>query len=793
MKYIGQPIPALNNRILAAGQATFVADVPLVNTAHLTMLRSAHAHARIRSIDTSRARQLPGVLLVLTGADLRAVMPPTPLAADPAVLGGNTVTVYPLAVDRVRYVGEPVAAVVADDKFAAYAALELIDVDYEPLPVVTDAVKALEPGSPLVEPDWGSNILLHKSFTRGDFASALQRADGVLRGTVKAHRYGAVPIEPRAYAASYHPYLDELTVWASTQMPHSVRGYIAIVLGMSETSVRVIQPHVGGSFGLKVPPFPEEILVAYFSRALRRPVRWIEERGEHLAVSSHSREETLSYTAGYRSDGTVIALDVRVVADVGAPSAVGGWPMSFVSAFVIPGPYKIDDCNVELYSVVTNKAPWTPYRTFGKDAANYVMDRIMDKVARASGRDRAEVRPRNFVPPDAFPFRQVSGAVLDSGNYGAVWDRLLEAIDYRGFAKRQQEARQSGRYLGIGITFELTPEGGAIPHSRLIQGYDGTTVRVSPEGRVTVLTGVTSPGSGNETGIAQIVADELGVDLAEVKVIQGDTQSCPFGLGNGSSRSVMMGGGAGALAAQDLREKLLTVAGKMLEVAPQDLDGEGGVIQVRGAPQRKVTIAQVAAEIYRHTYGPAAEGVEPGLEVTRYSRIGNLHHQPEKHDGHFSMYPTWPNGACGVIVEVDRDTGLVKLLRCVFVHDCGTVINPLLVEANVHGSLAQAFGGALYERHVYDEAGQYQTATLMDYTLPTAVELPSFEMAHLCTPSPFTGLGTKGAGECGMSAPITALIGAVENALADFNVVLDETPVTPDRVWKAIQDGMAKA
>ncbi|MGE3497688.1 MAG: xanthine dehydrogenase family protein molybdopterin-binding subunit, partial [Candidatus Binatia bacterium] len=612
MKYIGQSIPGLNNRILAAGKGTFVDDVELPNAAHLAMLRSPHASAGIRSIDVSRARELPGVVLVLTGADLRQVMPPTPLAADPAVLGGNSVTVYPLAIDRVRYVGEPVVAVIADDKFTAHAALQKIDVDYEPLPVVVDALKALEPGSPLVEPDWGNNVLLHKSFTRGDFAAALERADGVVEGTVKAQRYGAVPIEPRCYAATYDAYHDELTMWSSTQMPHSVRGYVALILGMRETNVRVIQPHVGGSFGLKVPPFPEEMLVAYLSRRLQRPVRWLEERGEHLTVSSHSREEILTFTAGYRSDGTVIALDVRVVADVGAPSAVGGWPMSFVSAFVIPGAYKIDDCNVQLYSVVTNKAPWTPYRTFGKDGANYVMDRIMDKVARASGRDRAEVRTRNFVPPDLFPFRQVSGAVLDSGNYEAVWNRLLETVDYRGFPERQRGAKQKGRYLGLGIAFELTPEGGAIPHSRLIQGYDGTTVRVSPEGRVTVLTGVTSPGSGNETGIAQIVADKLGVDIAEVRVIQGDTQSCPFGLGNGSSRSVMMGGGAAALAADDLRAKILSVAGKMLEVAPHDLHVEDGIVQVKGAPERKVTVANVAAEIYRHTYGPAAEDVEPG-------------------------------------------------------------------------------------------------------------------------------------------------------------------------------------
>jgi carbon-monoxide dehydrogenase large subunit len=732
------------------------------------------------------------VLAVLTGADVRAAMKPTRWAADPGDMGGNSLPSYPLAGERVRFVGEAVAAVVAEDKYTAYWALEQIDVEYEPLPAVTDAVKALEPDSPLVEPSWGTNIMLQKSFTRGDFAAALKRADGVVKGTVKAHRYAPVPLEARAYAAAYDSYQDRLTIWSSTQMPHSLRQFVAETLSIRDADIRVIQPHVGGGFGLKIAPFPEEILVAYLSRTLRRPVRWIEERGEHLMAGGHAREETLSFTAGYRNDGAVIALDVDIVADVGAPAGLCGWIQSFVTAFCVPGAYRIDDCNVQLRTTVTNKCPWSGYRAMGKEAASYLMDRIMDKVARATGRDRAEVRMRNFVPADAFPFRQVGGGTLDSGNYPAVLNRMLDAIDYENFPQQQQQARKEGKYLGLGIAFELTPEGGAVPSS-LLQGYDGTTIRVSPEGKVTVLTGVTSPGSGNETGIAQIVADELGVAIDEVRVIQGDTDACPFGLGNFSSRSIMMGGGAAALAARDLRAKILAVAGKMLEVTPQDLDIERGIIRVHGAPERKRTLADVATEVYRHTYGPAAEDVEPGLQASRYSRIGNVYHQPEKQDGRFSIYPTWPNGACGVVVEVDRDSGLVKLLRCAFVHDCGTIINPLLVEANLHGGLAQGFGGAVYERHVYDDAGQLQTATLMDYTLPTAVDLPSFQIGHVDTPSPYTTLGTKGAGESAIVAPLAAVVGAVENALSDFNVVIDQTPVTPDRVWQAIQDGMAAA
>ncbi|MGE0520169.1 MAG: xanthine dehydrogenase family protein molybdopterin-binding subunit [Candidatus Binatia bacterium] len=786
MKYVGRFVPMLTNRVLAAGKGTFVGDLDLDNVAHLVVLRSAHGHARVRSIDTKAAEALPGVALVMTGADLRKVMKPVPWAADPAAIGGNTIEIYPLAGDRVRYAGEPVVAIVADDRYTAHEAARLIEIDYEPLPAVTDAVRGIEPDAPLVEPSWGTNVLLRKNFTRGDFEGALKEADGVVEGTVKAQRYAPMPIEPRAYAASYDSFTGRITVWSSTQNPHPLRGLIAEALSIADTDVRVIQPNVGGGFGGKVPAFPEEILVAFLSRRLERPIKWVEERTEHLSAGGHAREETLSFKAGYLKDGSVSALKVRVVADVGAPTGLVGWAMSFVSAFCVPGPYKIDNCEVDLYSVVTNKGPWNGYRAFGKEAAAFLMDRIMDKVADAAGLDRAEVRLKNFLPPSAFPFKQVSGAILDSGDYGTALQSLLDRVDYANFPKRQAEARRNGKLLGIGIGFELTPEGGAVPRSRVIQGYDGTTVRMSPGGRVTVLTGVTSPGSGNETGIAQIVADELGVDINSITVVQGDTDHCPYGLGNYSSRSIMMGGAAAQLAAKDLREKLFTVASRMLEVLPADLEAEGGFIRLRGAPQRQVSMADVAGEIYRHTYGPAAETVEPGLESTRYSRIGNLYHQPERQDGHFSMYPTWPYGACALEVEVDPDTGFVKVQRCVFIHDCGTVINPGLVDANVHGGLAQGLGGALFERMAYDDAGQFLTGTFMDYTLPTADDLPSFELMHHNTPSPFTDLGTKGAGESGVGAPLSAMCAAVENALAEWGPVIDETPVMPDRVWRAL-------
>ena len=482
---------------------------------------------------------------------------------------------------------------------------------------------------------------------------------------------------------------------------------------------------------------------------------------------------------------------VRVIGDVGWPA--GAWVQNFVTTYRIPTAYRVADCVVELTSVATNKCFWGGYRGFGKEAASFLMERVLDRIADATGVDRYEVRQRNFIQPEEFPYSQVSGAMLDSGDYPNAMRRVRELVDVDAFRSEQARAREDGRHLGLGFGFELTPEGCSMPQNSVLQGYDGATVRVLPSGEVTVLTGVTSPGSGNETGIAQIVADTLGVALADVRVVQGDTDSCPYGLGNFSSRSLMIGGSAAQLAAQELHEKLLVVAGKSLEVAPADLEAEDGEIRVRGAPSRSISVREVARLILTHAFGPEASEVEPGLESTRYFRIGNVYHQPEV-QGRFSTYPTWPYMASAAVVEVDPQTGLVKVLRYVGVHDCGKVVNPLLVNANLHGGIAQGLGGALYERLVYDEGGQLLTATLMDYTVPTAVEMPpELALEHLETPSPATPLGTKGADESGVTAPLGAVASAIEDALPELPLALMETPLTPERVWKAIQEANRSA
>ncbi len=785
MKYIGQSIPSLTNRRLAAGQGQFTADVMPPGMAHMAVLRTPYACARIVSIDTKAAAALPGVLAVITGRDLESIGP-IPAAADPGAYGGQSRKTPALPIERVGFVGEAVAVAVAESRYVAQQAVDAIEVEWEELPAVLDPLAALEASSAKVEPSWHSNVMIERRFVSGDSAKGLAAADGVVRGHVKAHRYVPAPLEPRAFTASWDAFEEVLTLWASTQMPHTVRALLARQLGLAESNVRVIQPNVGGGFGLKGPLSPEEVLVSFLSRQLSRPVGWTESRTEHFLAAGHCRETRLEFEAGYKKNGQISGLYVRVIADVGAPRANYGWAQSFVTTYSLPTGYKVADCTLELKTVVTNKCPWTGYRAFGKEASSFLMERVLDRIADATGVDRADVRRRNFIAPEEFPYSQVSGAILDSGNYVAALDRVVELVDVPAFRKEQVAARQAGRRIGLGLSFALTPEGCALPNSALLQGYDGTTIRIASSGHVTVLTGVTSPGCGNETGIAQIVAETLGVRLQDIRVIQGDTDKCPYGMGNYSSRALMMGGSAAKLAAEDLRAKVLKVAGKALEVSPADLDMDEGTIFVKGAPSRKIALAEVARSVYHNSHGKEAIDEEPGLEETRYYRIENVYHQPET-QGRFSSYPTWPYEACGVVVEVDPDTGVVKLLRYIAVHDCGTVVNPLLVDANLHGGIAQGIGAALYEDMVYDDNGQLLTTTFMDYTLPTALEIPPMTLDHQVTPTPFTPLGTKGAGESGITGPLSAIAAAIEDAFPEKKLALMETPLMPSRVWRALQ------
>ena len=788
---VGTPRIGANNRRLARGDGEYIGDLRRSDMHHLSVVRSPYAHARIVSVDGSEAQALEGVVDVILPTDIAAATQPIPEGWDAAEAGARRVDWYALAQGHVRYVGEAVAAVVATDPYTAEAAAGLVRVDYEVLDAISSAEDALRPGAVKVEPEWDDNVLVADGFETGDFDAAIATAEHTATGGVKSQRLTGVPIEPRGIMAEYDPIADLLTFWESTQQPHQVQTFLAASLGVREASIRVIQTDVGGAFGLKQPTSQEEVIVAFAARRLQRPLRWLESRTESFMVGGHARETECRYRVGFEPDGAITALSVDIVADVGAPTSYLGWGMSYVTMYSLPTVYEIENVRVRLTSVVTNKCPWTPYRGFGKDVASFVMDRVVDQVARALGIPSVDVRRRNFISADAFPYSQSSGAMLDSGAYQDALDTVLESVGYSDFREAQAAARAEGRYIGLGIGQELTPEGVAMPGSITNNGYDGATVRVMPTGGVMVLTGVTSPGNGNETALAQIAADTLACDVDLVSVVQGDTESCPWGLGNYSSRSVMIGGSAVFEASRELRERMFVVAAGMLAARPEDLSAADGRIWVDGEPERSVEFSEVVERVYWHAFEEHADLVEPGLEATRYFRIPNIFHQPER-DGRFSVYPTWPNGVAACIVEVDPDTGLVQILRYCMVEDAGTIINPLLADATMHGGIAQGLGSALYEQVGYDENGQLLTATLMDYTIPTAVEIPRFELQHQHTPSPFTPLGAKGVGESGLGSALGALCSAIEDAFPGLPIWLDQLPLTPERVWSGIRDARSR-
>jgi aerobic carbon-monoxide dehydrogenase large subunit len=790
-RLVGQSIPGRGNRRLARGKARYVADVSPAGLVHVAIVRSPHAHALIRGWNTAAAQAMPGVVCVVTGEEIRARTTPLPEGWDTARAGAKRVDWYALCAARVRYVGEAVAAVVAEDRATAFRAAALVEVDYEVLDAVTRAVDALAPQATLVAPAWGDNVLFRSRF-RGGTQPDADAGQLTVTGTVASQRVSGAPIEPRGIVASYDDGEEMLRIWESTQQPHLVRSFVAQALGIAERRVVVVQPQVGGAFGLKQPTSQEEVLVGYLALRLRRPVKWIEQRAESLSVGGHARETTCDYRATFGDDGRLLGLVADIVADVGAPTAFLGWGMSVVTMFTLPTVYKVPAIDVTLRTVVTNKCPWTPCRGFGKDVATLLMERIMDHAAGRLGIDKVEIRLRNLIQPHEFPYHHVSGGVLDSGDYPRALRSVARAAGHGTFPAERARARSEGRRIGLGIAMELTPEGVAVAGSLMNNGYDGATVRVAPTGEVTVLTGVTSPGTGNETGLAQIAASVLGCRLHRVTVVQGDTDACPWGLGNYSSRSVIIGGSAVQVAASEVLSRLRTVAASMLGAEPAEVGVADEVFTARTDRARSVTFDEVVTRIYWHSHEAHAELAEPALEATRYFRVGNINHQPG--DGQRpGLYPTWASGATACVVEVDPETGECRLLRCSIVEDAGTIVNPLLATAQLHGGMAFGIGTALFERLGYDDQGQFVTGTLMDYTMPTAVELPSFQVQHQQTPSPFTPLGTKGVGESGIGGVLAAVASAVEDAFPELELRLSRLPLTPASVWRALNEARARA
>ena len=771
MRYVSTSVKRREDPPLLMGRARFMGDLRLPGLLAVAFLRSPHAHARIVALDTSEARGLTGVEAVVTGADLAATTRPVRAElSDPSYQQ----TGWPaLALGKTRFVGEPVAAVVASDRYGAEDALDAIRVTYEPLPVVADAEAAMSPAAPRVHEEVAGNVLMHARYEKGDVEAALAAAAVHLTETFRHARCSSSPMEGRGVMASFDPLDGTLTVWAGTQAPHVLRAGLAAALDMPESRIRVLCPAVGGGFGPKMHLYPEDVVVADLARRLGRPVRWVEDRRENLLASAHARDGVCHIEVGAHRDGSIVAMRARIVCDTGAysvyPVTVALEPMTAVG--ILPGPYRFGAYAYDAYAVATNKSPVGAYRGVGMAFGTLVRERVVDMLARRTGLDPADVRRRNFIDAKELPFTTASGLVVDSGDSAAAFERALEAGDY---AKLRREPRRTaaGKYRGIGVAAytEFTGLGAGTFRRRgmtQVPGHDAATVRIEPTGEVRGFLSAVSQGQGHATAFAQILADELGVEIGAVTIVQGDTERCPHGSGSFASRSVVVSGGALVLAARRVREKVVTIAAHMLEAAPEDLVIDAGAVTVRGAPGRGLTVADVARLAYRPAAGTLPTGIDPALEAT-----------------HFYDPPpaTFSNGTHVAVVDVDPETGLVEIVRYVVVEDCGRMVNPMIVEGQTHGAVAQGIGNALYEDFVYDQGGQPLTTTFMDYLIPGTMEVPPVNVIHVETPPAVSVTGFKGMAEGGTIGSTAAVANAVADALAPLGVEVRELPLTPDRI-----------
>jgi aerobic carbon-monoxide dehydrogenase large subunit len=785
---IGARIPRNEDPRLLAGRGRFVDDIRPRDVLHAAVLRSPHAHARILRIDTTQARALPGVSLVLTAAELGELNQPTPLLIPhPNLHHPRTPT--PLARDEARYVGEPVALVVAESRYVAEDALALIDVDWQPLPAVASIEAALADGAPLVHADVPGNHAAHVAQRVGDPDGAFARAARVLRERLWIERSCGSPIETRGVVAEWDARTGKLSVWDSTQAPLPIKNGLARLFGLPEFNVDVIAPDVGGGFGTKIMLFyPEEILVPAAAIRLGRAVKWIEDRREHLLAANQERGQRHDVEVAIDADGRILALRDRFVHDAGAYTPYG-IVIPLITSTQLPGPYRLRNYAVEFDVVYTNTAVVTPYRGAGRPHGAFVMERVIGAIARALALEPTDVRRRNFIQPEEMPwdvgltFQDGGPTRYDSGDYPRGLALALEQLDVAEFRKQQMEARAERRYLGLGVACYVEGTG--------IGPYEGAHVRVEPSGKVLVATGLTTQGQGHQTTFAQIAADALGCDPTNVTVITGDTSRFNWGAGTFASRALVTSGNAVSVAAIKVRDKALQIAAELFEVSAADLEIVDGEVRVRGVPGRVLTLGALAtvANPIRYAYGK--DSAEAALKLVRPRAGAVLAPGQEPGLEAFGYYAppsaTFASGCHAAIVEVDAATGDVKIVRYVVQHDCGTLVNPIIVEGQIRGGVAQGVGGALYERIVYDEDGQPLTTSFMDFLMPTAAEIPAIEIVHTETPSPLNPLGVKGVGEAG-AIPVPALVAeAVDDALAPFGVRVREMPLNPERVLSLIR------
>ncbi|HVB63275.1 MAG TPA: molybdopterin cofactor-binding domain-containing protein [Nitrolancea sp.] len=763
---------------LITGEGHFTDDVRLPGLLSLAILRSPHAHARITRIDASAALAMPGVIAVYTGPDLVDKLAPVPTAWQPKNSEMNVPEYRALAVDTVRYVGDGVAAVVAVDHYTARDALQAIDVQYEPLPVVVKQLSALEPGAPQLYDSVPKNTAFHFHLEGGDLDAAFRDADLTFSQRFINHRLIPNAMETRGAVASYDHGSGELTLWNTTQNPHIVRLLMSGVTGIPETHIRVIAPDVGGGFGSKIPMYAGEMIACAVAKDLRRPVKWIEDRTENYVATTHGRDHVDDVEVAAMNDGRVVGLKVTAYANMGAylSTAAPGVP-TWLFSVMLGGTYNIRNVSSDVYGVLTNTTPTDAYRGAGRPEATYIIERVMDLVAKKLNMDPTEVRRKNFIPSTSFPYSIASGAIAyDSGDYNLTLDRALEVVDYASLRQEQAQARADGRLFGIGVSTYVEVCGLAPSAAAGAMGfggglYESAVVRVHPTGKVTVLTGASPHGQGEETTFAQLVNSELGVPIDDVEIIHGDTDRIPFGWGTYGSRSTAVGGSALVIASRKIRDKMIKIGAHLLEVSPDEVIFDQGNVHVKGAPDQVKSFGDIALAAYTAWNMP--EGVTPGLDETHfYDPVSN----------------TYPFGAHICVVEIDKDSGKATVLRYVAIDDVGNVINPMIVDGQVHGGIAQGLAQAVLEAAVYDDNGQLLSGTMMDYAIPKASSFPNYELDRTVTPCPYNPMGLKGAGETGTIASTPAIMNAIVDALSPLGVEHLDMPASPQRLWHAVQE-----
>ncbi len=770
-QFFGERILRNEDPQLLTGNALFVDDVHLPNMAHAAFVRSVYAHAKIKSIDVSAALQREGVIAVFTAADMGDYWQPCPLVVPPPPIKDlkfNERTQLPLVKDKVRHVGEAIAVIIAESRYIAEDAIADVYVDYEPLPVVMDLEKALKPDAPLLFEELKDNVAAHVIQQKGDYATAKTKAAVVVKKKFFYDRGVAAAMENRGIVAQWDRRAQQMTVWDTTQAPIPIRNGLAARLGLSAHQVRVVAPYLGGGFGPKVMMlYPEEVVLPWAAIKVNRPVKWIEDRQENFFATSHERFQTHTSEIALASDGKILGVRDVFLHDSGAYDPYG-LTVPINSQCTLLGPYLVPNYYSEFTAVFTNRTIVTPYRGAGRQHGVFVMERLLDMGARELGIDRAEIRKRNFIPPDQFPhnheiiYQDFAPLTYDSGNYAPALEKAKKMIGYDSFPAEQKRARAEGKHLGLGIVSYVEGTG--------IGPYEGARVTIGTNGKVSVVTGVGTQGQGHFTSFAQIVADQIGVDVRDISVVTGDTAEFHWGAGTFASRGAVVAGNACYAAGQMVRSKILKLAGEVLEAPESDLEIADGKVTVKGQPDSSITLGDLAGRA-NPMRGAVKPGTKPGLEATAYFGPSS---------------GTTASGVHAMILEVDPETMLVKINKYVVVHDCGKMINPMIVEGQVHGGVAQGIGNAFYEQLFYDDNGQLLNASFMDYLLPTANDVPHIDIGHEETLSPLNPMGVKGVGEAG-AIPVGALFAqAIEDAL-EHKVEILEIPLSPNRLFELME------